>query len=116
MSKASYVKAQKQTRDHHCHWPGCETQVPPAMWGCRPHWFALPKVLRDKIWAAYRPGQEISMTPSREYVAVANEVQDWIRDHLARKFLRENPKPKLSIERQEALDFAADDEKPLWER
>lgn len=81
MDKAAYVKRQKQTRDHHCHWPGCEKQVPPAMWGCREHWFALPKNLRDRIWAAYKPGQEKTMTPSREYVLAARAVQEWIAEH-----------------------------------
>lgn len=76
--KAAYVKGQPQTRDHHCHWPGCEKQVPPAMWGCKAHWFALPKPLRDRIWATYRPGQEINMTPSSEYLAAAAAVQAWI--------------------------------------
>lgn len=38
----------------------------------------LPKPLRDRIWSTFRPGQEESKTPSREYVAVAREVQDWI--------------------------------------
>lgn len=77
-SKAAYVKAQPQTRKHHCHWPGCDKQVPPAMWGCRAHWFALPKRLRDAVWAAYRPGQEESMDVSAEYLAVAEDVQVWI--------------------------------------
>ena len=77
-TKADYVKAQKQTRDHHCHWPGCTEQVPPAMWGCKAHWFRLPAVLRAKIWKAYRPGQEKDMRPSREYLAVALEVEKWI--------------------------------------
>lgn len=76
--KAEYVKAQGQTRDHHCHWPGCEKQVPPAMWGCKPHWFRLPLALRNKIWASYQPGQEITGHPSRQYVAVAKEAQEWI--------------------------------------
>lgn len=79
MNKADYVQAQPQTRGHHCHWPGCETEVPPAMWGCKKHWFKLPLRLRNKIWAAYKPGQEVTMTPSAEYLAVAHEVQDWIR-------------------------------------
>lgn len=39
----------------------------------------LPKALRDAVWAAYRPGQEATMTPSREYLRVAHEVQTWIR-------------------------------------
>ncbi len=78
-SKADYVRAQPQTRKHHCHWPGCDKQVPPAMWGCKAHWFALPTALRNKVWRAYVPGQEATMTPSAEYLAVANEVQAWIR-------------------------------------
>lgn len=76
--KADYVRAEGQTRNHTCHWPGCTRQVPPAMWGCKPHWFALPKPLRDRIWRAYRPGQEKDMRPSAEYLAVAREVQAWI--------------------------------------
>ena len=79
--KADYVKRQPQTRKHHCHWLGCERQVPPAMWGCKEHWFKLPKRLRDRIWATYKPGQEITMTPSEEYLAVADEVQAWIKLH-----------------------------------
>lgn len=64
---------------HHCHWPNCNTPVSPKMWGCKKHWFTLPKRLRDRIWATYVPGQEISKTPSKEYIAVAKEVQEWIR-------------------------------------
>jgi hypothetical protein len=80
-TKAEYVKSQGQTRNHHCHWPGCTNQCPPAMWGCSSHWFKLPKYLRDKIWAAYRPGQEIDMKPSRGYLEVAREVQEWIKEN-----------------------------------
>lgn len=78
MDKADYVRSQGQSRIHHCHWPGCQVQVPPAMWGCRRHWFTLPHYLRSKVWKAYVPGQEISMTPSDEYLEVAAEVQAWI--------------------------------------
>jgi hypothetical protein len=78
VDKFKYVKAQGQNRKHHCHWPGCNTQVPPAMWGCKKHWFALPMNLRNKIWAAYVPGQEIDRTPSPAYIEAAKEVQDWI--------------------------------------
>lgn len=78
--KVEYVKSQGQTRNHHCHWPGCNKQVAPALWGCRPHWYSLPKYLRDKIWATYKIGQEVNMTPSREYMEVALEVQRWITD------------------------------------
>ena len=65
---------------HTCHWTGCTKEVPPKMWGCNNHWFALPKNLRDKIWRTYVPGQEISKTPSRAYIDAANEVQEWIRN------------------------------------
>lgn len=78
-TKADYVRSQPQSRPHHCHWPGCAAQVPPAMWGCRKHWFMLPSNLRSAIWKHYRPGQEVTMTPSREYLAVARQVQDWIK-------------------------------------
>lgn len=77
--KAAYVVRQGQTRKHHCHWPGCTKQVPPAMWGCREHWYSLPKNLRDRVWRAYRPGQEKDQRPSRQYLAVARDVQAWIQ-------------------------------------
>lgn len=48
------------------------------MWGCREHWFKLPKQLRDAVWRAYRPGQEITKTPSVRYLVVAALVQLWI--------------------------------------
>lgn len=79
--KADYVRneaRQNTTFDHHCHWPGCTKSVPPAMWGCKAHWFKLPLRLRNKIWATYRPGQEVSKDPSAEYLAVAHEIQEWI--------------------------------------
>ena len=79
--KVDYVKSQGQTRNHHCHWPGCNKQVPPAMWGCRIHWFMLPKHLRNKIWMTYKIGQEVTITPSREYIDVVNEVQIWIEEN-----------------------------------
>jgi hypothetical protein len=77
-SKAAHVRAAPQFRKHACHWPGCPRQVPPAMWGCSEHWFALPAYLRSRVWRAYRPGQEIDLRPSREYLEVAREVQEWI--------------------------------------
>lgn len=76
-----HVKNAKQTRPHTCHWPGCTQQVPPAMWGCKFHWFKLPYALRRKIWAAYRPGQEERLDPSPMYLHVAKQVQEWIAQH-----------------------------------
>jgi hypothetical protein len=77
--KVMHVRAAQQTRLHHCHWPGCPQQVPPAKWGCKPHWYALPHAIRDRIWRAYQIGQEQTMRPSDEYIAAAEEAQTWIR-------------------------------------
>lgn len=79
--KIKHVLSQGQSRDHHCHWNGCTRQCPPAMWGCKKHWFMLPKYLRDKIWETYRIGQEINLTPSLEYLEVAHEVHQWIKEN-----------------------------------
>lgn len=80
-TKRAYVKSQGQTRSHECHWTGCRKQVPPAYWGCAPHWARLPKNLRDEIWRTFAPGQEVDMTPSEEYLDVADRVQEWIKKY-----------------------------------
>lgn len=88
--KVAHVKSQGQTRDHHCHWPGCGKQVPPAMWGCTKHWYMLPQRLRTLIWTTYRPGQEVSGRPSVSYLDAADQVQAWIRENAP---AIEKPKP-----------------------
>lgn len=82
MTKADYVRRATQTRDHVCHWPGCNKQVPPAKWGCAKHWFALPKKLRTRIWQAYVSGQELTQTPSAAYIAAARDVEAWIANNV----------------------------------
>lgn len=79
--KVAHVERATQTRQHACHWPGCPKQVPPALWGCPTHWYALPRSLRDRIWRAYVPGQENRGRPSREYVEVAKDVHAWIQEN-----------------------------------
>jgi hypothetical protein len=37
--------------------------------------------LRNRIWETYRPGQEVTMTPSREYLDAARAVQQWIAEN-----------------------------------
>lgn len=66
---------------HKCHWPGCNLEVPPKLWGCKYHWFKLPKNLRDKVWATYRSGQEIDKNPSKAYLIVARRVQTWVKEN-----------------------------------
>jgi hypothetical protein len=85
--KADYVRAEakrNETFNHHCHWPGCTKRVPPALWGCKQHWFMLPASLRARIWRTYRPGQEATKDPSADYLAVAREVQNWIAERAAK--------------------------------
>lgn len=67
---------------HTCHWPTCSTPVPPSMWGCKKHWFTLPKRMRDEIWRTYRAGQEVTKDPSDEYMAAYAQVQNWIADEI----------------------------------
>ena len=55
---------------HHCHAPGCGASVPPKMFACRRHWFALPRAIQLAIWAEYRNGQERDKQPSLRYMAV----------------------------------------------
>ena len=42
---------------HTCPHPDCAASVPLDMYSCRPHWFSLPKQIRDEIWAGYREGR-----------------------------------------------------------
>jgi hypothetical protein len=56
---------------HHCHATGCGQACPPRLLMCRRHWFMVPAGLRAAVLAAYRPGQEITKTPSPEWLAAA---------------------------------------------
>jgi len=62
---------------HKCHWPGCELSVAPRFWGCKAHWFKLPKHIRDRIWNEYEHGQEITKRPSAAYIEAAREAHVW---------------------------------------
>ena len=65
---------------HICHWPGCKVEVPPARWGCKPHWFRLPRNIRNDIWQTYRAGQEVDKRPSAAYIVAARRAQEWIAE------------------------------------
>jgi len=36
---------------HTCPAPKCRVTVPNSMLACRPHWYGLPRNLRDAVWA-----------------------------------------------------------------
>ena len=63
---------------HECHRTGCHVAVPPKIFMCSPDWYALPKPLRDAVWAAYRTGQEIRKDPSPQYLAAAQAAIDYL--------------------------------------
>lgn len=54
----------------------------------------LPQALRERIWNTYRPGQEATMSPSREYLEAADAVQQWIASRSATK---ERDDPKVEV-------------------
>lgn len=67
---------------HRCPWPGCPVEVDHDLWGCRQHWFAVPRELRMRLWQAYRPMQNI-WTVSPLYAEAATAIQTWIAAHIA---------------------------------
>jgi hypothetical protein len=59
---------------HRCHATGCVMPVPAVMFMCKPHWphwFRVPKAMRDRIWKTYREGQCDDMRPSGAYCEAA---------------------------------------------
>lgn len=63
---------------HTCHARNCTTGVPPKMLMCRPHWFMVPRAMQARIWATYRPGQEVTKDPSPEYLDAAMEAVNYV--------------------------------------
>jgi hypothetical protein len=65
-----------------CSWPGCDIVVEPAHWGCAMHWYALPQEIRDRLVAAYTPGQAGNFREaSDEYWAAFQEAREWIEQN-----------------------------------
>ncbi len=62
-----------------CAWPRCKRVVPSSRLMCRGHWLALPRALRDRIWAHFVPGQD-AVTCSQEYAEALCEVLAWARE------------------------------------
>lgn len=58
-------------QEHHCHAIGCDAVVPPVMHMCLRHWKMVPQPVQKLIWHHYKPGQEITKTPSVDYLCVA---------------------------------------------
>lgn len=74
---------------HTCHATGCVRGVPPRLFMCPKHWYALPKAKQDAIWATYESGQEIRKDPSQAYLDAARDAIVWLESYeLARRCLQ----------------------------
>ena len=62
---------------HKCPWPGCGQRVPRHLWGCKPHWYRLPRELRDHLWAAYR-GDDLT-----EHAAALEAIDEYLAKGVA---------------------------------
>lgn len=67
---------------HACPWPGCAQRVPRYLWGCRAHWYQLPRHLRDECLDAWRSG---SMA---DHGAALDAIDQWLEPS--------SPKPTVS--------------------
>lgn len=66
---------------HLCHARGCNKEVKPALLMCARHWRMVPRNLQQAVWDTYVPGQEITKTPTPEYLTAAGDA---VR-HVAKK-------------------------------
>lgn len=64
---------------HTCPYPGCETQVDQRHLACRPHWYALSKATRDRVWDTYLNGRD----DGSHTAAVADAIHE-MRRHAAK--------------------------------
>lgn len=91
---------------HTCHAIGCDVAVPPKIFMCKPHWFKLPKPIRDGIWSAFKPGQERTKTPSNTYLINSYSACIWLAEQ---EGLGDHGRTNLY---REALEIFKDKEDP----
>lgn len=59
------------TATHECPATGCTRRVGARMLACRPHWFMVPKPLRDAVLDAYAGGLGVGSPEHADAVAAA---------------------------------------------
>lgn len=79
---------QKPEHSHTCHWPGCEAEVAPSMWGCKPHWTRLPQSIKQEILEHYRAGQDVDKRPTVDYLRAARNAVAWAANQTKRSKTR----------------------------
>ena len=78
-TRAATGQEKPEAKKQRCSWAGCEKIVHRSLWGCGPHWWALPDYVRMGIANTYRPEQIApGGTPSEAYVAACEVAQRWI--------------------------------------
>lgn len=77
---------------HTCHAEGCNARVAPQMLMCRPHWYMVPKPIRDRIWDTYRDGQCGDKQPSAEWLEAARAAIEAVARRENRKHGTTQPK------------------------
>ncbi len=75
---------------HKCHATGCTTPIRPELLMCLPHWKKVPYLLKQQVWATYRPGQCDDMKPSRAYCEAAKAAVIAVAQ-------REHPEPDTQL-------------------
>ena len=71
-----------------CTAPGCISKLRAGQFLCRPHWFSLPKPLRDEVWRTWKliaPGAncdgkspEQRLLEIRAYREATAEAERWL--------------------------------------
>jgi hypothetical protein len=54
-----------------CSVGGCARQIDPSRLMCRAHWYAVPKHIRDLVWATWRSGQGAFSREHKDAVRLA---------------------------------------------
>jgi hypothetical protein len=54
-----------------CRVRGCRARIGRDRLMCRPHWYQVPKPLRDQVWAAWRSGAGAATSEYRQAAAQA---------------------------------------------
>lgn len=56
------------TLAHICHAIGCTSKIDPSLLMCRKHWQKVPLYLKLEVKRNYKKGQEVSKTPTPQYL------------------------------------------------
>jgi hypothetical protein len=61
---------------HECPATGCTRAVSGSMLMCRPHWYMVPKALRNAVWTAWADGSGAGTPAHRAAILAAIDAVD----------------------------------------